>query len=30
MIGEPTEAALKVLAEKFGGYDVDAPTGEIN
>ena len=27
MTGEPTEAALKVLAEKFGQYDSAAPTG---
>ena len=30
MTGEPTEAALKVLAEKFGQYDTAAPTGECN
>ena len=29
-IGEPTEAALKVFAEKLGAYDINAPTGTAN
>jgi len=27
IIGQPTEGALRVLAEKFGRYDTSAPTG---
>ena len=26
LLGEPTEAALKVLAEKIGRYDINGPT----
>lgn len=30
ILGEPTEAALKVLAEKIGNYDVTGPTQKAN